>query len=79
MTPILLFDPRREHSFVPITKSCHRRDAGTVKAGRIFAATPWGLGLDWPEYGGMLAWRGLKAPPDGEFQTGGFRPFLRRC
>jgi hypothetical protein len=49
-----LFDPRREHSFVPITKSCHRRDAGTVKAGRIFAATPWGLGLDWPEYGGML-------------------------
>ena len=55
MTPILLFDPRREHSFVPITKSCHRRDAGTVKAGRIFAGHPvGGLGLDWPEYGGML-------------------------
>ena len=37
--PILLFDPRREHSFVPIAHSSRRRAAGTIKAGRIFAAT----------------------------------------
>jgi hypothetical protein len=57
MTPILLFDPRREHSFVPITKSCHRRDAGTVKAGRIFAATRGGLALIGPSTAACLpAW-----------------------
>jgi len=36
---ILLFDPRREHSFVPIGNLYRRRSAGTVKAGRVFAAT----------------------------------------
>ena len=57
MTPILLFDPRREHSFVPITKSCHRRDAGTVKTGRIFAATRGGLALIGPSTAACLpAW-----------------------
>jgi hypothetical protein len=53
-----LFDPRREHSSAPIANSSRRRDAGTIKAGRNFAATRPGLGLDGPEHGGMLAWRG---------------------
>jgi len=36
---ILWFDPRREHSFVAVGNLYRRRDAGTVKAGSVFAPT----------------------------------------
>src|SRR6516225_10039819 len=44
---ILWFDPRREHSSVPTAKSRSRHAQG--------------LGLDWPEHGGMLIGSGLQA------------------
>jgi hypothetical protein len=50
---ILWFDPRREHSFVPTAKShavAHRACQGWPRLSR----PPEGLGLDWPEHGGML-------------------------
>ena len=51
---ILWFDPRREHSSAPTAKSLGRRAQGPVKAGRVFRGPPEGLGLDWPEHGGIL-------------------------
>ena len=51
---ILWFDPRREHSSVPTAKSLGRPRAGPVKAGRVLSRPPEGLGLDWPEHGGIL-------------------------
>jgi hypothetical protein len=51
---ILLFDPRREHSFVPIGNLYRRRSAGTVKAGRVFAGHPQGLALIGPSTAACL-------------------------
>src|SRR5215813_6891317 len=53
---ILLFDPRREHSFVPIGSSIA---AGAQGLSRLAASLrpPAGPGVDWPEHGGMLGWR----------------------
>src|ERR1700676_3660709 len=50
---ILWFDPRREHSSVPTAKSHSRRAQGLS---RLAASSrpPEGLGLDWPEHGGIL-------------------------
>src|SRR5271163_2798111 len=50
---ILWFDPRREHSSVPTAKLHSRRAQGLS---RLAASSrpPEGLGLDWPEHGGML-------------------------
>jgi hypothetical protein len=57
---ILWFDPRREHSSVPTAKSHSRRAQGLS---RLAASSrpPEGLGLDWPEHGGMLDRIGLEA------------------
>jgi hypothetical protein len=57
---ILLFDPRREHSSAPdrqFQSPPRRRDNQRWPQ---FCGQPQGLGLDGPEQGGMLAWRGLK-------------------
>jgi hypothetical protein len=50
---ILWFDPRREHSSVPTANSRSRRAQGLS---RLAASSrpPAGLGLDWPEHGGIL-------------------------
>src|SRR5712691_8706869 len=50
---ILWFDPRREHSSVPTAESRSRRAQGLS---RLAASSrpPEGLGLDWPEHGGIL-------------------------
>jgi hypothetical protein len=64
-----LFDPRREHSSAPIANSSRRRDAGTIKAGRSFAATRQGLALMGPSTAACLLGAGLKG-------NGGFRAFL---
>src|SRR5712691_11075850 len=50
---ILWFDPRREHSSIPTAESCSRRAQGLS---RLAASSrpPEGLGLDWPEHGGIL-------------------------
>jgi len=79
MTPIRLFDPRREHSFVPITKYCHRRDAGTVKAGRIVAATRGGLALIGPSTAACLpAWAkgAARCPISNRWFSSIFTPLL---
>jgi hypothetical protein len=54
---ILWFDPRREHSSIPTAKSRSRRAQGLS---RLAASSrpPEGLGLDWPEHGGILDWIG---------------------
>jgi hypothetical protein len=53
ISSILLFDPRREHSSIPTAKVSSRRAQGLS---RLAASSrpPEGLGLDWPEHGGML-------------------------
>src|SRR5580704_9635368 len=50
---ILWFDPRREHSSIPTANSRSRRAQGLS---RLAASSrpPAGLGLDWPEHGGIL-------------------------
>jgi hypothetical protein len=50
---ILWFDPRHEHSSIPTAKSRSRRAQGLS---RLAASSrpPAGLGLDWPEHGGIL-------------------------
>src|SRR6266446_2803873 len=50
---ILWFDPRREYSSIPTANSCSRRAQGLS---RLAASSrpPEGLGLDWPEHGGIL-------------------------
>src|SRR5882672_1106124 len=50
---ILWFDPRREHSSIPTAESRSRRAQGLS---RLAASSrpPEGLGLDWPEHGGIL-------------------------
>jgi hypothetical protein len=50
---ILWFDPRREHSSIPTANSRSRRAQGLS---RLAASSrpPEGLGLDWPEHGGIL-------------------------
>ena len=50
---ILWFDPRREYSSIPTAKSRSRRAQGLS---RLAASSrpPAGLGLDWPEHGGIL-------------------------
>jgi len=50
---ILWFDPCREHSSIPTAKSLSRRAQGLS---RLAASSrpPEGLGLDWPEHGGIL-------------------------
>jgi len=50
---ILWFDPRREYSSIPTAKSRSRRAQGLS---RVAASSrpPAGLGLDWPEHGGIL-------------------------
>jgi hypothetical protein len=57
---ILWFDPRREHSSVPTVQSHGRRAQGLS---RLAASSrpPEGLGLDWPEHGGILDRIGLEA------------------
>jgi hypothetical protein len=50
---ILWFDPRREHSSVPTARShavARRACQGWLRLSR----PPEGLGLDWPEHGGIL-------------------------
>src|SRR5882672_10446805 len=50
---ILWFDPRRAHSSIPTAESRSRRAQGLS---RLAASSrpPEGLGLDWPEHGGIL-------------------------
>jgi hypothetical protein len=50
---ILWFDPRREYSSIPTANSRSRRAQGLS---RLAASSrpPAGLGLDWPEHGGIL-------------------------
>src|SRR3984885_4029064 len=50
---ILWFDPRREYSSIPTASSRSRRAQGLS---RLAASSrpPAGLGLDWPEHGGIL-------------------------
>src|ERR1700692_1504846 len=50
---ILWFDPRREYSSIPTANSRSRRAQGLS---RLAASSrpPGGLGLDWPEHGGIL-------------------------
>src|SRR5580700_3323843 len=57
---ILWFDPRREHSSIPTANSRSRRAQGLS---RLAASSrpPAGLGLDWPEHGGILTGSGLEA------------------
>jgi hypothetical protein len=57
---ILWFDPRREHSSVPTAKSGSRRAQGLSRLAAP-SRPPEGLGLDWPEHGGILKRIGLEA------------------
>jgi hypothetical protein len=59
---ILWFDPRREHSSIPTANSRSRRAQGLS---RLAASSrpPAGLGLDWPEHGGILNRIGLETLP----------------
>ena len=52
---ILWFDPRPRAFFRPDHQLSQPPRAGPVKAGRVFRGHPkGGLGLDWPEHGGIL-------------------------
>jgi hypothetical protein len=66
---ILWFDPRREHSSVPTAKSRSRRAQGLS---RLAASSrpPEGLGLDWPEHGGMLDRIGAGGRPESALGWG---------
>jgi hypothetical protein len=50
---ILWFDPRREHSFVPTARS-HAVARRACQGWPRLSRPPEGLGLDWPEHGGIL-------------------------
>ena len=50
---ILWFDPRREHSFVP-TAGSHAVARRACQGWPRLSRPPEGLGLDWPEHGGIL-------------------------
>jgi hypothetical protein len=57
---ILWFDPRREHSSIPTANSAaaaRRACQGWPRLSR----PPAGLGLDWPEHGGILDRNGAGA------------------
>src|SRR5258706_158884 len=83
---ILWFDPRREHSSVPtavLTAAARRACQGWPR----LRGHPLGLGLDWPEHGGMLIGSGLQALTTlgkfkpmvlGEIQAAGDSPLLCR-
>jgi hypothetical protein len=64
---ILWFDPRREHSSVPTANpaAAERRDC---QGWPRLRGHPLGLGLDWPEHGGML---------DGLVQAAGIYTVVR--
>jgi hypothetical protein len=47
---ILWFDPRREHSSARLSAAARRACQGWPRLSR----PPEGLGLDWPEHGGIL-------------------------
>jgi len=66
---ILWFDPRREHSSVPTAKVSSRRAQGLS---RLAASSrpPEGLGLDWPEHGGMLERLGAGGRPESALGWG---------
>jgi hypothetical protein len=53
LQPILWFDPRREHSFVPTARS-HAVARRACQGWPRLSRPPEGLGLDWPEHGGIL-------------------------
>jgi hypothetical protein len=74
----LLFDPRREHLPSRPREFAAARAQGLSRLAAVYAATRQGLALIGPSTAARLFSR-EESVQDVQFQTGGSRPFSRRC